>query len=250
MKVAAGVEMLEISANIMGKENTVNPALIWDDETAILVDAGYPGQQPLFKEAVEKAGVSFDKINDIILTHHDIDHIGSASSIKAKAPERINILAHEEESPYIEGVKCPLKLAQLEARLDVMPEKMKPVYEKLKAGFENSKIKVDTLLKDGDRLPYCGGITVIHTPGHTLGHICLYLEQSKILIAGDLLTIENGVPAPFPRAINYDHDMYLNSIKKLAQYDIHTIICYHGGLFKGDVYQIISGTSAVTVSCN
>ena len=44
MKIANGVEMLEITANIMGTPSTINPTLIWDNNTIILVDAGFPGQ--------------------------------------------------------------------------------------------------------------------------------------------------------------------------------------------------------------
>jgi glyoxylase-like metal-dependent hydrolase (beta-lactamase superfamily II) len=69
---------------------------------------------------------------------------------------------------------------------------MKSIYEKLRAGFQSSKVNVDRTLKDGEELPYCGGISVIFTPGHTLGHICLYHKQSKTLIAGDILDIDGG----------------------------------------------------------
>lgn len=235
MQVACGVEMLEISANVMGQPGTIYPTLVWDHETAILVDTGYPGQLPQIEKAVNKAGISFDKISRIILTHHDIDHIGSASSIKEKSHEYIKILAHEEEIPYIQSDKCPLKLEQLEARLEVLPAEMKSIYEKLKAGFQSSKVRVDMPLKDGEELPYCGGISVIHTPGHTLGHICLYLKQSKILIAGDMLGVEDELLVSSPEQINFDHNMYLKSLEKLMEYDIQTVICYHGGLYKDNI---------------
>ena len=43
MKIANGVEMLEISSNnTMGKLTVINPTLIWDENIVILVDAGYP----------------------------------------------------------------------------------------------------------------------------------------------------------------------------------------------------------------
>lgn len=240
MKVAHGVEMLEISANVMGQPSIINPTLIWDNETAILVDAGYPGQLPQIEEAVERAGIGFDKISRVILTHQDIDHIGSVLSIKAKLIDRVKILAHEEESPYIQGDKCPLKLEQLESKLEVLPVEMKMVYERLKAGFQSSKSKVDITLKDGEELPYCGGISVIHTPGHTPGHICLYLKQSKILIAGDMLGVEGGVLVPSPKNINFDQNMYLESLEKIAQYDIQSVICYYGGLFRDNVAKCIT----------
>jgi glyoxylase-like metal-dependent hydrolase (beta-lactamase superfamily II) len=235
MKAADGVQTIEIATNGMGLTPVIYPTLIWDDETLILVDAGYPGQLTQIEEAVRKAGIAFDKINRIIITHHDIDHMGSAVSIKEKLPESIKILAHREEIPYIQGEKLPLKLAQLEAGLENLSTGMKAMYEKLKTGFQSYKVNVDRSLTDGEELPYCGGIAVIHTPGHTLGHICLYLKRHKMLIAGDVLRVEDGLLIAAPEQINFDHNMYLKSLAKLTSYDIQTVICYHGGLYAGQV---------------
>lgn len=239
MKVANGVEMLEISANVMGRVSSIHPTLIWDNDTVILVDAGFPGQLAQIREAVEKAGTPFERLNMVIITHHDIDHIGSASSIVKELSDSVEILAHEEEKPYIDGEKCPIKLAQFEARLNSLPEENRAFYENFKAGFENSKVNVDKTLIDGEELPYCGGIEVVFTPGHTLGHICLYLKQSKTLIAGDTLRIDDGILAAASPSINFDTALNIKSIKKLGNYDIDSVICYHGGLYREEVNQRI-----------
>ncbi len=235
MRIANGVEVLEISTNVMGTTNTIYPTLIYDNDAVILVDAGYPGQLTQFREAMEKAGVPFDKLSKVILTHHDIDHIGSLSSIQKESSDRIEVLAHKEEAPYIQGDAIPTKLAQLEANLDTLPVERKALYEKLKAGFQNSYAPVDGTLSDGEELPYCGGITIIYTPGHTPGHICLYLKQSKTLIAGDIFGVEEGRLVKSPPHINFDLGLSAKSIKKLTTYDIETVVCYHGGLYSDNV---------------
>lgn len=240
MRIADGLEVLEIKSNIMGKPDIIYPTLIFDKDTVVLVDAGYPGQVSDFCEAIEKTGVPFDKLDKVILTHQDIDHIGSLLSIQKEINDKVEVLAHEEEKAYIQGDKCPIKLAQLAAKLDSLPEAMKDLYYKLKSGFENCKVKVDEVLADGQELPYCGGITVIHTPGHTPGHICLYLSQSKTLIAGDALGIENGLLVKPPSHICFDAALNIESLKKLTKYDIETIICYHGGVYKGNVPQRVT----------
>ncbi len=51
--------------------------------------------------------------------------------------------------------------------------------------IKNISVEVNTNLTDGEELDYGGGITVIQVPGHTPGHLCLYHEKSKSLIAGD-----------------------------------------------------------------
>jgi glyoxylase-like metal-dependent hydrolase (beta-lactamase superfamily II) len=235
MRIAQGVEVLEIPVNVNGQPEFIYPTLIWDEETAILVDTGYPGQLSLIEKAVNKTEFSFDKINRIIITHHDIDHIGSALSIKKISNKNIEILAHEEEIPYIQGEKVPLKLAQLEMSMESLPANMKIIYEKLKAGFDSCKVKIDVSLKDGEELPYFGGISVIHTPGHTFGHICLYLKQSKILIAGDMFALKGDILSTSSEQINFDQSKYLSSLDKVKKYDIKAIVCYHGGFYKGNL---------------
>lgn len=234
MKINNGIYMLEISVNMMGKPSIINPTVIWDNDSVILIDTGFPGQLPKIREAIEKEGVPFNKLNMVILTHQDIDHVGSISDILKELPNKVKVLAHEEEKPFITGEKQPVKLAQLESSLDYLPENMKTVYEKLKAGFQNSRVNVDNTLTDGEELPFCGGITVIHTPGHTPGHICLYLKHWKILIAGDILRVEGGLLIPAVESTNFDRDSNIKSMEKLMKYDIENVICYHGGLYKGN----------------
>lgn len=112
---------------------------------------------------------------------------------------------------------------------------MKKIYKSLKVGFQSSRVDVDKTLIDGEELPYCGGITVVYTPGHTPGHICLYFKQSKILIAGDILSVKEGLLVKADQDINFDNELNIKSIKKLMNYDIETVICYHGGIYKGDI---------------
>ncbi len=234
MEIVKGIDMLEIPVIIMGAPSIIYPTLIWDSDSVVLIDAGYPGQLSLIHNAFEKAGVPFNKLNITILTHQDIDHIGNLLSIQKELPN-VKALTHEEEKAYIQGDKCPVKVAQLETSLNSLSPEMKVIYEKLKAGFQSCKAKIDKTLIDREQLPYCGGITVIYTPGHTPGHICLYHNDSKTLIAGDLLVIEEGILVKTQPSINFDNDLMQKSLKKLTQYDISQVICYHGGVFKDNV---------------
>jgi glyoxylase-like metal-dependent hydrolase (beta-lactamase superfamily II) len=97
MRIANGVEMLEISGSVRGMPRTIYPTLVWDAETTILVDAGFPGQLLLFRQAIEAAGVAFDRLDLLIVTHHDIDHIGGLASIRDALQGRLKIMAHAEE---------------------------------------------------------------------------------------------------------------------------------------------------------
>jgi len=232
MRLADGVEMLELPIRSFTGQNIIHPTLTWDDDTVVLVDAGFSGQLQQIREAMARAGVSFDRLDKVIVTHQDIDHIGGLPDIILESSHKVEVLSHEEEKPYIEGRKPLIKMnqARLSKRLVSLSEEQRQQAEAL---FANPpKASVDTAVADGEILPYCGGITVIFTPGHTPGHICLYLNKSKILVTGDALVAADGeLRGPNPGA-TYDMDAALKSLKKLTRYDIETVVCYHGGVYR------------------
>lgn len=137
-----------------------------------------------------------------------------------------------------------IRLIQLETMLNSVPaerrEQIRPLYESLKVGYKSFQANVDKTLTDNEELPYCGGITVIFTPGHTPGHICLYLKDSKTLIAGDVLNFDNQLLVPVPIMTTFDKASAIESLKKLTNYDIETIICYHGGVYNDNVNERIA----------
>ncbi len=230
MKIADNIEMLELPMNLMGSERTIYPTLMWDEDNVILVDAGIPGYLLQLKNAMIEAGVSFDRLNKIIVTHQDIDHIGGIKGILSEKPD-VEVLAHDEDKPYIQGEKKIVRLnSQFMERINALPDA-----ERLKIldMFENSSVKVNRTVSDGEELPYCGGITVIHTPGHTPGHICLYHQMSKTLIAGDTLNIIDGqLMGPNKEMMKEEEAIdAINSLKKFNDYDVVNIVTYHGGLF-------------------
>lgn len=232
MKVASKVEMVEL--NIEGFK--VNPTLLWDDEKVILVDTGMPGQLKAIQSAMNEAGVPFEKLNTVILTHQDIDHIGSLPEILQALNGQVEVYAHELDKPYIEGTKHMMKADPKKISKEVwetIPGPMQALY------MNPPKAKVDHTLADGEVLPFCGGIQVIFTPGHTPGHISLYLKESKTLIAGDSMVIGNGeIQGPVPRNTP-DMETALRSVEKYLEYDIHSVICYHGGFSDKNVNEQI-----------
>jgi glyoxylase-like metal-dependent hydrolase (beta-lactamase superfamily II) len=243
MKIANGVEVLELSAMLANGLSVIHPTLIWDKEDVILIDTGLPGQLPQFSDALKNAGLPFERLNRIIITHHDMDHIGSLASILNESPQQVQVIAHGIEKPYIQCELQPLRLTQLGESLGSLPEErriqMSALYENLKANYKSFKANVSQTVADGEELPYCGGITVIFTPGHTPGHICLYHKKNKLLIAGDTMNVENNLLVPSPEFTTWDKKAANNSLKKLAEYDIEAVICYHGGLYNSNVNQRI-----------
>lgn len=228
--------MLELEVNMLGNKSTFNPTLLFDDNHAALVDVGLPGQLEVIKSAMEKAGVPFDRIDMVILTHQDIDHIGGIQDVLKAVRKPIDVFAHAEDKPYIEGDKEPIKMTRdhVEKMLSRMPEDIRKQAEALLLNPPPT-VKVTKTVSDGEVLPFFGGVQIIFTPGHTPGHISLYHKATKTLIAGDATGSHDGkILGPNPQATP-DIPMAFESHKKFASFDIKRVICYHGGLCEDNV---------------
>jgi glyoxylase-like metal-dependent hydrolase (beta-lactamase superfamily II) len=159
------------------------------------------------------------------------------------------VLANEAERPYITGERpllkaSPERLRRMSERLSHLPDERRRAFID---AFRNVRGRVDRTVRDGERLPYCGGIVVIHTPGHTPGHISLYLELTKTLVAGDALNVVDGrLVGPSPQAAE-DVDQAFASLALLAPYEIKTVVCYHGGPYANGVNGRIAELASASV---
>ena len=224
MRIADSVYVLPIPRGPQEAGSYLNLSLIVDEENGTtLVDAGLPDQTEAISAALVEAGIGVRDLRRIIFTHQDLDHVGSGAALVRQSGARV--LAHSADAPYIEGGLRPLKPTP--EMLEQRPQ-MRKVLERLEP------VGVDEQVENGSHLDLAGGTQVIFTPGHTPGHISLYLEGSKILIAGDALTAEGGyLNGPNPSA-TLDMSTAIRSTQKLADLDIDIIVCYHGGVVSED----------------
>ncbi len=79
---------------------------------------------------------------------------------------------------------------------------------------------------------WCGGCEIVGTPGHTPGHISLYIKNKKTLITGDAAALENNQLVIENPQFTLDVENANKSISKILDYDADTYICYHGGVYK------------------
>jgi glyoxylase-like metal-dependent hydrolase (beta-lactamase superfamily II) len=244
MQIANGIFMIELPVTVMGRTDVIHPTLMCDKDGAILIDTGFPGVFPLICSAMEQHDVSFHKLNTIIITHQDIDHIGSLPTFINETVNKMDVLASEIEKSYIQGEKMLIKITPeaIDQAVNSLPADVSPEWRKaFRNALENPpRGQVNHILEDGQQLPKCGGIIVIHTPGHTPGHLSLYHIPSKTLIAADALVVSDGqLLGPVPEyAVNYE--LAMQSLQKFTRFDIKSVICYHGGLYTDNVNQRIA----------
>ncbi|WP_372339186.1 MBL fold metallo-hydrolase [Cohnella sp. WQ 127256] len=238
MLIDQGIAMLSITAPVLGRMDTIHPVLLWNDQDLVLIDTGFPRQTKQLQAEAASYGVDLGQLNRIIITHQDIDHIGNLQDLVEGSHSRIEVSAHAIEKPYIQGDKRLLRFTdEAIASLDHLPD---TVPESFRVGLRTLMLNppratVDLVIADGDRLPWCGGIIIIDTPGHTPGHISLYHEASRTLIAGDALTVRDGQLWGTDLSTTLDQPTAQASIAKLTAFDIKSVVCYHGGLFNDNV---------------
>ncbi|MGA2461509.1 MAG: MBL fold metallo-hydrolase [Candidatus Bathyarchaeia archaeon] len=180
-----------------------------------LIDTGMPGNAPRIIEFLKSLGKEQIGSLTIILTHPDIDHSGSVAELKEKLGN-VKVAIHEADAPRLTGEK-PLK--EVRGLVGLLFKAMSP-FMKFKP------VKPDVLLKDGEQVD---GLSVIHTPGHTQGSICLYGERLKAMFAGDALRTDKNRRPKLPSAtMTLNIAEAKNSIRKIASYEFELLLPGHG----------------------
>jgi glyoxylase-like metal-dependent hydrolase (beta-lactamase superfamily II) len=166
-----------------------NAYLIEDDDGLTLIDAGYPGREAAVFGAIRGLGRSPGQLRRLIFTHAHPDHIGSAAAIVRETGARtfmhpLDIPMAESGGPFRPIIASPGLSRRVMCELFFHPdERLEPV-------------AIDQPLTDGEILPIAGGIEVIHTPGHSAGHVALLWRPERMLFAGDVYMNLMGLGDP------------------------------------------------------
>jgi glyoxylase-like metal-dependent hydrolase (beta-lactamase superfamily II) len=207
----------------------VNLYVIETAGECVLVDSGLPGTSAFTRSHVERQ-LGGKRPSAIVLTHGHFDHAGSAAALADAWG--IPIYAHPLELPYLTG------------RSDYAPRdpSMGGAIAQLARVFPTSGTdlggRVRPLPDDGS-VPGLAGWRWIHTPGHTAGHVSLFRDAGRVLIAGDALTtmdldswmavtLETPEIDRPPAPLTPDWDAARESVRRLAELAPATVGAGHG----------------------
>lgn len=161
--------------------------LVRGKEIAI-VDTGLPNNGAKFGEVIKTAGLGWEAVDHVILTHYHRDHLGSMGEVLAAAP-KAKVYAGAADVPQIQSPR-PIKA-----------------------------------VGDGDDV---FGMQIIATPGHTPGHICVFDPVGSLLVVGDAMgNMNNTLTGSHPKFTS-DMAQANQSVKKLAALGFEKAVFGHG----------------------
>ena len=186
--------------------------LVEGDGGLALVDTSTSDVAARILDAIAAVGRRPDELRAIVATHYHYDHTGNAAALIERTGARLCV--HEDEVPYVDGTTPWMEMHRPWAFLD-------------RFGPAPYGLKVDQVLRDGDVLPYAGGLRVIHAPGHTPGHIALHARERGALFAGDALMNTLGLRLPMSMS-SHDMDQARSSVARLAELEFDVALPGHG----------------------
>lgn len=199
-------------------------AYLWRRSDGLtLIDTGFPGDGPTILAALQRAGFDPQQVDRILITHADIDHLGSLRFLAQRLP--VTVVCHSVERGWMEFPRRRTTAPTLAGAL------MRPIYAlvTLLPAYKMEGVVPGELVVDGQELPE--GFTVIHTPGHTPGHISFLHRERRLLIVGDALANWGGKLGGPAVLFTPDAENAQRTIWKLAkrygkEYD--TVVFGHG----------------------
>jgi glyoxylase-like metal-dependent hydrolase (beta-lactamase superfamily II) len=241
MEVAPGIYQLKVPIPNNPLEN-LNCYLIEGNDGWLMLDTGWftPETFDSLKNGLKDLGITLTDISTIVVTHVHPDHFGLAGRIKHVSPDT-KLLTHRLEadlidSRYIKFSALQRKMGAMLSRygvpsleLSALESSSMPALEFVRITFPDSTLYGGEIIATGRY-----NLEVIWTPGHSMGHICLYEPRNQLLFSGDhiLPNITTNVSYHVESGDNPLGD-YLYSLHKLENLPVEKILPAHEDIFTG-----------------
>ena len=221
-EVATGIYRLSLLPG-----DRLNAYAVVQDRAVTLIDSGLPWvSAPVLLRCLDRLGIRQSQVTQLIATHAHLDHVGGLARLQSRL--HATTLAHADEANYIRSGQTPA--------FDCATPAGRWADRLVRFGFPRAK--VDVILTD--RQVVEAGLEVVHTPGHTPGHVCLRHPDTGVLFVGDAL-YHFGERLSWPNyATCWNFAMAQTSARSLAGLDFSTACFGHGPQLTVDALAAIS----------
>jgi glyoxylase-like metal-dependent hydrolase (beta-lactamase superfamily II) len=202
------------------KGGRVRAFLIEDGRDLTLIDTLYPEDPSVVLGEIRSLGRSPSDLKRIVLTHGHRAHLGGLAALKRASGAKV--LSHAWEADIIGGKRKAQPVS-------IIPRRPLRVYIPFQLGLAlgfgaHPPCPIDETLDDGAEI---GGLQVLHTPGHSPGHLSFYSAERDVLISGDAIATWPRFEAGWP-AFTLNSAQHRASIRRLAALEPKLVGVGHG----------------------
>jgi glyoxylase-like metal-dependent hydrolase (beta-lactamase superfamily II) len=227
LEVASGIHRLEAPLG----DRYVALYLIEGDEAALLVDTGVAGSP-----AEALGGVDAGRIRYVLVSHADFDHTGGNAAVRELCPGAI-FCCHDLDRPLVEDLEAMLYRRYGEAIADHGIDDGDEARDSIRSNARH--VPIELALTGGERLRLGGDreIEILHTPGHSRGHVTVWDPAARVAVIADAVLWNavlgaSGEPV-FPPTYRYV-DAYVATIQRLQGMPIETLLTSHYPVYRGE----------------
>jgi glyoxylase-like metal-dependent hydrolase (beta-lactamase superfamily II) len=238
-----GISRIPLPIGVNSIES-VNAYVLADGDRATLVDCGLWRPDPdddgirALESGLNAAGYTVRDISRIVITHAHIDHYGLAGRLMELSGAELwmHTMTDLDCEKYRHPDTARARRRDTYADHGVSPDEIDRIADTLGRWmpYLHSVVEASRRLRGGETIPVGNRLVeVVHTPGHSLGHVCLWSPSDGALFSGDHLLPGVTPPVTFERGFDADPlRSYIDSLHRVAALDPAVVLPGHGPPFR------------------